>query len=113
MISLYVRESVQIVKIPKSLKIINLATGAVRLKWFLDEFDVERVDLVIVLDFFIWENEVERDLVALVHDGAVAGHHLADVKALHAELFGDGAETPAVGAQVEESVFDFGLFYMR
>jgi hypothetical protein len=36
--------------------------------------------LIIVLRLLASENGVERDLIALVHDRAVAAHHFADVK---------------------------------
>src|SRR5579859_4706270 len=39
-----------------------------------------RVDLVVVLGFFIGKNQVQRHLIRLVDDRSVAGCHLADVK---------------------------------
>ena len=56
---------------------------------FLDEIDVHRVDLVFVLGFLVGENNVQSDLVALVHDRAFARSHFADVKAKDT---GDGTE---------------------
>jgi hypothetical protein len=45
-----------------------------------DEFQVPGMDLVIILRLFAGENGVEGDLIALIHDGAGAAHHFADVK---------------------------------
>ena len=42
---------------------------------------MHRVDLVFVLGFLVRENNVQSDLVALVHDRAFTGSHFADVKA--------------------------------
>ena len=50
----------------------------------LHKFDVGGMRLVIVLRFFVGEDEVERDLVRLVHDGSMAGDHPADVELEHA-----------------------------
>lgn len=47
------------------------------------------MELVIVLGFFVWENEVEGDLVALVNNGPMAGNHSADMKSEEAR---DGLE---------------------
>ena len=51
---------------------------------FLHELDVTRVVLVIVLRFFVAEDDVEGDLVALVDDGAVALRGAADVEMQYA-----------------------------
>lgn len=45
-----------------------------------DEFQVLRVDLIIVLRLLAGKDNVERDLIALVHDRPVAAGHFADVK---------------------------------
>ena len=54
-----------------------------------DEFEVLGMDLVIVLGLLAGENRVQRDLIGLVHDGALAADHLADVEMREA---GDGLE---------------------
>src|ERR1041385_850282 len=50
-----------------SLKIINHTAGAIRLESFFDEFQVQRMDLIIVLRLFVWKDKVESNLVALIH----------------------------------------------
>jgi hypothetical protein len=45
-----------------------------------DEFEVLGVDLVVVLRLFAGEDDIEGDLIGLVHDGAEAAYHFADVK---------------------------------
>ena len=42
------------------------------------------MDLIRLLRRLARENQVQRDLIALIHDGARAGCHLADVKLQHA-----------------------------
>jgi hypothetical protein len=62
------------------LEIVNDDFLADGLENFLDEFDVTRVILVIVLRFFVAEDDVEGDLVGLVDDGAVALCGAADME---------------------------------
>ncbi len=71
------------------LKIVNDAAAADFLEHFLDEFDVHRMDLVVILGFFVIEYQVQGGLITLVHDGAMAFHHAAYVEVLHA---GNGAQ---------------------
>lgn len=52
-----------------------------------DEFEVLRVNLIIVLRLLAGEGGVQRDLIGLVHNGAGAADHLADVEKCEA---GDG-----------------------
>ena len=43
-----------------------------------------RVDLVFLFGLFAGENQIQRDLISLVHNRARAGRHFADVKLQHA-----------------------------
>ena len=70
-------------------KVVDDAAIADFFEDLLDEFDVLRMDLVVVLGLLGGEDEVEGDLVGLVNDGAVAFDHAADVEFLHAR---DGFE---------------------
>ena len=74
---------------PGLLEVVNEDLFADALEDFFDEFHMQRMHLIIVLRLFARENEVERDLIRLVHDWAVAADHLADVELEHA---GDGLE---------------------
>ncbi len=76
-------------------EIVNDDFGAVRLEAFLHEFQVERMDLVIVLRLFGIELDVKRHLVGLIDNGAVTGRHSADVKRANAR---DGFEV-LIGAR--------------
>ena len=42
------------------------------------------MDLVIVLGFFVREHEIQRHLIRLIHDRAMARGHFADVEMQHA-----------------------------
>ncbi len=55
----------------------------------LNEFEVQRVHLILVLRRLAREDEVQRHLVALLHDRAGAGDHFSDVEM---ERSGDGPE---------------------
>ena len=65
------------------LKIVNHAFGAIRLEDRLDEFHMERMHLVVVLGLLGGEDQVQSDLVGLLHDRPMAGHHPADMKRLY------------------------------
>ncbi len=54
------------------LKVVNDHFFADRFEDFLDELQVERVHLVIVLRLFAVEHNIERNLIGLVHDRAMA-----------------------------------------
>ena len=45
-----------------------------------DEFQMLRMDLIIVLCLLARENSIERDLIRLIHDWPRAADHFADVK---------------------------------
>ena len=62
------------------MKIIHDHAFTDALEDALDKFHVRWVHLVIVLRLFVFEDEIQRDLVGLVHDGAVARDHFADVE---------------------------------
>lgn len=56
------------------------------------------MDLILVLRLFIRENQIQRDLVGLVYDVAVAAYHFAHMKLDHPgnglqELVAPGNET--------------------
>ena len=46
----------------------------------LHEFQVLRMDLVLILSLFVSELNVQRHLVRLINNFAMAGHHLSDVE---------------------------------
>ena len=46
----------------------------------LHEFQVLRMVLVFILSLFALELNVQRHLVRLIHNVAMAGHHLSDVE---------------------------------
>lgn len=77
------------VKAVPLLEVVNDGAAAEGFEEFLYEFDVEGVELVGVLGWLVGEDEVEGDLIGLVHDGAVAGGHFAGVEVKRA---GDGFE---------------------
>ena len=62
------------------LKIVNDDFFANRFEDFLDEFDVGGVVLVFILRFFVAEDDVEGDLVALVDNGALAFRGAPDME---------------------------------
>ena len=47
---------------------------------FFDKLEVHGMNLVVILDFFVGEDDVEGDLVALIDDGSFAGGHFAGVE---------------------------------
>lgn len=47
---------------------------------FFDELKVQRMNLIVVLNFFVGEDDVEGDLVALIDNGSLAGGHFAGVE---------------------------------
>src|SRR5260221_12258060 len=59
-------------------KIVNDDFFAEGFEDLFHEFDVGGMCLVIVLRFFVGEDEVERDLVGFVHDVPMAGDHPTD-----------------------------------
>jgi len=64
-------------------EIVNDHFLAAPLENLLDKINVRRVVLVIVLRLFAWENQVQRHLIRLIDDGAMAGRHFSDVKIQH------------------------------
>lgn len=56
---------------------------------FFHEFEVLRMDLIGLFRCFAGQNQVQGDLIGLVHDGARAGGHPADMEL---EDAGDVAE---------------------
>jgi hypothetical protein len=64
-------------------EIVHDAAIADFLENFFDEFHVHGVDLVIVLRFFVVENQVQRHLIRLVNHRPMALDHAADVEVLH------------------------------
>ena len=66
------------------LKIVNHNFFTNAFENFFDEINVERVHLVIVLRLLAGENQIQRNLIGLIHHRAMAAGHLADVKMQHA-----------------------------
>jgi hypothetical protein len=66
------------------LEIVNGDLFADAFENLLNEINVQRMHLIIVLRLLGRENEIERDLIGLIHDGAMAANHFADVKLQHA-----------------------------
>ena len=59
----------------RSFKIVNHDLDAIRLERFLDELNVQRVFLIRVLRLLVLERDVQRHLIRLVHDRAMARYH--------------------------------------
>lgn len=72
-----------------SLKIVNGRLRADAFENFFHKLKVLRMHLVGLLGRLAGEDNIQRDLVRLIHHGARAGRHLADVELKHA---GDGLE---------------------
>jgi hypothetical protein len=73
----------QSVRLPKHsplFKIVHDHLLAGALEDAFDEFDVQRMDLVVVLGFLVRKDDVQRDLVRLVNDRTMAGGHLPDME---------------------------------
>ena len=66
--------------LPGLLEVVNDHLLSDRFEDFLDELQMQRVHLVIVLRLFAGEHDIERDLIRLVHHWAMARYHLADMK---------------------------------
>jgi hypothetical protein len=54
------------------------------LEHFLDELNVHRMGLVIVLSLFVRKQQVQGDLVSLIDNRPMAGGHSTDMKTQHA-----------------------------
>ena len=79
--SLSRRDSCQFVEFVSALlEIVNDDLLPDGLEDFLHELDVGGVILVVVLRFFVTEDDVEGDLVGLVDDGAIALRRAADME---------------------------------
>ena len=65
---------------PGLLKVVNDYLFADRFEDFLDELQMKRVHLVIVLRMFTVEYDIECHLIGLVHDRTLASSHLTDMK---------------------------------
>ena len=63
------------------------------------------MNLIVVLDFFVGEDDVEGDLVALIDDGSVAGGHFAGV-----EVEGSRNGVQVLGDAVQQFLRGIGLF---
>jgi hypothetical protein len=61
-------------------KIVNQDPLASLLEDAIEEFDMQRVGLILVLRFLVGKDDVERDLVGLIDDRAGAGGHFPGVK---------------------------------
>ncbi len=67
----------------KSLEIINHTLGAIGFEGFFDEFEMQRMHLIIVLRLLVWEDQIESDLIGLINDGSMAWDHPAHMKTKH------------------------------
>ncbi len=65
-------------------KVENLHLFADAFEDCFDELNVQGVQLIIVLRFLVGKNQIKGDLIRLVDNRPVAGHHGADVKMEHA-----------------------------
>jgi hypothetical protein len=65
-------------------KIVNYYLCAHAFEHLLDKLQVQRVDLISVLGFLIVENDIESDLIRLIHDRAIAVDHLPDMEMQYA-----------------------------
>jgi len=61
-------------------EIVDHALDAVRFEGFLDELKVQRMNLVIILGLLAREDQIQGDLIALVHHRAMAGDHSPDME---------------------------------
>ena len=80
-----------------SFKIVNDGLLAGALENFFHKLEMRRMDLIRLLRRLAGKNQIQRDLIALLHDWARAGRHFADVKMQHAgnvfeQLVGGGHE---------------------
>ena len=66
--------------IPALLKIVDDNFPRQPLREFFRELNVLRMQLIFVFRFLVGERKVQGDLIGLIHDGAVACNHFADVK---------------------------------
>lgn len=67
-------------KRPALSKIVNYNPPRQGLGCFLRKLHVLRVDLIIVLRLLVQKHNIERDLVRLINDRAMAGGHFANVE---------------------------------
>src|SRR3989442_4025660 len=65
----------------KLLKIINHTPGAIGFEGFFDEFEMQRMHLIVVLRLLAWEDQIESDLVGLINDRSMAWDHPAHMTA--------------------------------
>ena len=88
-------------------EVVNDYFFANSLEDFFDELDVQRMNLVVVLDFFVGKDNVEGDLVALIDDGSFAGGHFAGV-----EVEGSWNGFQVLGDAVQQFLRGIGLFWI-
>src|SRR5258706_6160394 len=70
--------------VKRSGEVVDHAFSAVGLESLLDKLEVRWMHLIIILILLVRKDQVERDLIRLLHDRPVARNHLSDVKGLHA-----------------------------
>lgn len=88
-------------------EVVNDYFFANSLEDFFDELDVQGMNLVVVLDFFVGKDNVEGDLVALIDDGSFAGGHFAGV-----EVEGSRNGFQVLGDAVQQFLRGIGLFWI-
>jgi hypothetical protein len=64
-------------------EIVNHATLAHLLEGVFHELNVHRMYLIVIMRLLRIENQIERDLIRLIHHGPVALYHPSDMEALH------------------------------
>ena len=65
------------------LEIVDHGLRAVRLERFLHELEMLRMHLICLFRLLVWEDQVQRNLITLLHDRSRAGGHFADMKLQH------------------------------
>ena len=68
----------------QSFKIVNHNFLHQRFHIFLNEFQMLRMHLIILLSFLVRKDQIQSDLISLIHHRAPAGRHFANVKMEHA-----------------------------
>lgn len=67
----------------QSLEIVNHNLLNKHADAFLNELQVQRMHLIFVLCFLVCENQIEPDLIRLIHHWSVTRRHFTDVKLKH------------------------------
>ena len=72
-------------RVPFSLsEIVNNAAGANFFENLLHKLNMKGVHLVIILRFLVSEDQIQPDLIRLIHNGSMTLHHPSNVDMLNA-----------------------------